>query len=104
LDAVEQGVQIIKQSKRFLEVKELDDTMRKVILYMMMTVDGFISGRNREIDWMVSLDDEKGIEMGFIDQVDAALIGHGSYKDMAGYWAAAENPATPKQEVEFAKK
>ena len=79
--------------------------MRKVILYMMMSVDGYIAGPNNELDWMVPIEDEAAIEMGLINTVDTALIGHGSYKDMAGYWpAAAENPSTSKGEAEFARK
>jgi dihydrofolate reductase len=28
-------------------------TMRKVFLYMTMTLDGFVAGPNNELDWMV---------------------------------------------------
>ena len=74
--------------------------MRKVFLYM-MTLDGYIAGPNNELDWMVPIEDEAAIEMGLINTVDIALIGHGSYKGMAGYWpAAVENPG----EAEFAHK
>jgi dihydrofolate reductase len=79
--------------------------MRKVVLYMTITVDGFLAGPNGELDWMVTLADEQAIDTGLIDQVDMALIGHGVYKDMAEHWTAAvENPATPKPEAEFAEK
>ncbi|MEO8610110.1 MAG: dihydrofolate reductase family protein [Chloroflexota bacterium] len=79
--------------------------MRKVVLYMTITVDGFLAGANGELDWGVALEDEQAIDTGLIDQVDMALIGHGVYKDMADYWTSAvENPSTPKREAEFAEK
>src|SRR5687768_16698320 len=79
--------------------------MRKVVLYMTITVDGFLAGPNGELDWMVALADEQAIDTGLIDRVDIALIGHGVYKDMAEHWTAAvENPATPTLEAEFAEK
>ncbi len=79
--------------------------MRKVILYMQITLDGFLTGPNRELDWMVPIEDEKSIEMDVIDSVDTALIGHGSYPEMSEHWTAAEaNPATPKDEAEGARK
>jgi dihydrofolate reductase len=79
--------------------------MRKVVLYMTLSVDGFLSGPNGELDWGVALEDSKAIDTGLIDQVDTALIGHGVYKDMSEHWTAAvKNPATPKLEAEFAGK
>lgn len=79
--------------------------MRKVVLYLTLSLDGFLAGPNGELDWGVALEDEKAIDTGLIDQVDIALIGHGVYKDMAEHWiAAAKNPATPKLEAEFAEK
>ena len=49
--------------------------------------------------------DEKSIEMGTIDSVDMALIGHGAYHEMAPYWTNAEAKTdTPKEEAEGARK
>lgn len=79
--------------------------MRKVVLYMTLSLDGFLAGPNGELDWGVALDDANAIDTGLIDQVDLALIGHGVYKDMAEHWTAAvKDPATPQLEAEFAGK
>jgi hypothetical protein len=37
----------------------VEDTMRKVFLYMTMTFDGFFSGPNNELDWMSQTADQE---------------------------------------------
>jgi hypothetical protein len=36
-----------------------EDTMRKVVLYMTMTCDGFFSGPHGELDWMAQTPDQE---------------------------------------------
>lgn len=64
--------------------------MRKVILFNMITLDGFFEGPNREIDWH-NVDAEFNVFA--IDQLkvaDLLLFGRVTYEMMAGYWSTAE--------------
>jgi dihydrofolate reductase len=64
--------------------------MRRVVLSMMISLDGFIAGPDLELDWMISPDPEREAEhLEFIDCVDTILIGHGVYHDMVDYWPSA---------------
>jgi dihydrofolate reductase len=64
--------------------------VRRVVLYMMTSVDGFIAGPDGDLDWMISPDPDRqaeGLEQ--LDAIDAALIGRGVYDEMAAYWPTA---------------
>ena len=64
--------------------------MRKVILFNMMTLDGFFEGPGREIDWH-NVDAE--FNTFAIDQLDAAdllLFGRVTYEMMASYWPTSQ--------------
>ena len=51
--------------------------MRKVILDLAVTLDGFIEGANGEVDWCI-LDEEMNFE-GFLSGIDTILYGRVSY-------------------------
>ncbi len=60
--------------------------MRKIILQMMVSADGYFEGPNREIDWH-NVDNEfneNAVE--FLNTVDTLLFGRVTYELMAGYW------------------
>lgn len=79
-------------------------TERKVILQMMITVDGFVAGANDEMDW-IDNDPVMG-EAHFLlaEGADAAIIGHGVYAGMSQFWPeAATNPDAPNNEAVFGK-
>jgi dihydrofolate reductase len=64
--------------------------MRRVVLYMMTSVDGFVAGSNGDLDWMISPDEGRqaeGLEQ--LDTIDTALIGRGVYDEMVRYWPTA---------------
>jgi hypothetical protein len=64
--------------------------MRSVVLSMIISLDGFIAGPERELDWMIGPDPEREAEhLQFLEHVDTMLIGHGVYHDMVGYWPTA---------------
>ena len=77
--------------------------MRKVILSIQVTLDGFIEGPNGELDWM-TMDEEVWQEVkGLMGAVDTTLFGRVAYQGFANYWpAAATNPSSPKNEIDFA--
>jgi dihydrofolate reductase len=78
--------------------------MRKIILMMSVSVDGFIEGPNREIDWHM-VDDE--LHRHFNEQAAAMggfLSGRVTHELMAGFWPTADkDPASTEPMVEFAR-
>jgi dihydrofolate reductase len=77
--------------------------MRKVIYSMMVSLDGFIEGPNRELDWVI-VDEE--LHTYINDQQSAIgtfLYGRRTYEVMVDYWPTADtNPSNPEYVVEFA--
>jgi len=78
--------------------------MRKIILMMSVSVDGFIEGPGREIDWHM-VDDE--LHSHFNEQLGAMgafLSGRVTYELMAGFWPTADqDPSSTAPMVEFAR-
>jgi dihydrofolate reductase len=78
--------------------------MGKVILSMMATLDGRVSGPHGELDWFVWKEAMDRDAARVIQRVDTMLVGYGAYKDMARYWpAAAKNANTTEGERAFAQ-
>lgn len=75
--------------------------MRKVILFMHTTLDGFVAGPNGEMDW-INVDDEMFDFAGKqTDQADTALYGRVTFEMMNGYWpTAGEQPNASKHDIE----
>jgi dihydrofolate reductase len=79
--------------------------MRKVILFMHMSLDGFVCGPNDEMDW-TTMDDD-GIGEYLIPElqktVDTMLVGRILYQGFEQYWPTVpENPASNPKLVAFA--
>jgi dihydrofolate reductase len=76
--------------------------MRKVILQMMVTLDGFVAGPNDELDWIDSDPVMGEAHFALAEGADAAVVGHAVYQGMAAYWPQiVANPAN--NEAEFGK-
>ncbi len=77
--------------------------MRKIILMMGVSLDGFIEGPNREIDWHV-VDEELHFRFNELIRLAGGFIsGRVTHELMAAYWpTAAQDPASKAPEVEFA--
>lgn len=75
--------------------------MRRVILFMHTTLDGFVAGLNGEMDW-INVDDEMFDFAGKqTDQADTALYGRVTFEMMNGYWpTAGEQPNASKHDIE----
>jgi dihydrofolate reductase len=61
-----------------------------------MSLDGFVSGPNGELDWFVYAGFVKGTEFGeyartVISSVDAILLGRLTYEEFSSYWPTAKN-------------
>jgi dihydrofolate reductase len=78
--------------------------MRNVILFMLLSLDGYVSGPNGALDWAL-MDEEAWEYIGELQsEVDAALFGRATYEGFASYWpTVAENASSPKVEREYAR-
>lgn len=84
--------------------------MRKVILSMMMSLDGFVAGPNDEMDWLPPFNDEalwKDMHKQMwenLRSVDTLLLGRATYRIWETYWpAATTNPASTKNDLDFSR-
>jgi dihydrofolate reductase len=68
--------------------------MRKVILDLAVTLDGFIEGPNGEIDWCI-MDDDMDFT-GFLSSIDTILYGRVSYDSWGNYQPDANAAETDK--------
>lgn len=63
---------------------------------MLITLDGFFEGPNRELDWHNVDDKFNEYAIGLLNNVDVLLFGRVTYQLMAGYWptpaATANDP------------
>jgi dihydrofolate reductase len=79
--------------------------MRKIIVTMWTTLDGFIAGPNGEMDWVGAFYDEAmgNYEYDLVSAADTLLLGRVTYQSFAGAWPhVPENPNAQKGEVEYA--
>jgi dihydrofolate reductase len=60
--------------------------MRKVLMFNMVTLDGFFEGPHGEIDWHRVDAEFNEFAAEQLDSVDVLLFGRKTYEMMAGYW------------------
>ena len=80
--------------------------MRKVVLSMTMTLDGFFCGPNGELDWMSQVPDQElnHDTVAFYDGIEGGFIGYPTGVGMIAYWASvAGNASAPEAEKAIAK-
>ncbi|TCN26501.1 dihydrofolate reductase family protein [Mesobacillus foraminis] len=68
---------------------------RKIMLDLAVTLDGFIEGKNGEVDWCI-MDSEMEF-MNFLDQVDTILYGRKSYELWGQFTPGPEAGETEKE-------
>jgi dihydrofolate reductase len=69
--------------------------MRKVIVSILVSLDGSFEGPNKELDWHV-WDDEMEKYMGdFLNTVDVILLGRVAYQLLANYWPSSKENLAP---------
>ncbi len=78
--------------------------MRKVILMMSVSLDGFFEGPNRELDWQL-VDEELHIHFNEqLREMGAFLDGRVTYELMTGFWPTADvDPASTEPMIDFAR-
>ncbi|HXO18991.1 MAG TPA: dihydrofolate reductase family protein [Thermoanaerobaculia bacterium] len=78
--------------------------MRKIILMMSVSLDGFIEGPHRELDWHMVDDELHNHVNEELSRMGAFLEGRVMYELMAGIWPTADkDPASTQPMVEFAR-
>ncbi len=76
--------------------------MRKLIMKMSMSVDGFVGGPNGENDWIFRSSDETSRDwvVGQMREAGLIIMGRKSFEMMAPYWPTATGPfAAPMNEI-----
>lgn len=84
--------------------QEKGTAMRKVLMMMSVSLDGFMEGPNRELDWNRVDDELHGYLNAHLATMGAFLDGRVTYELMHEYWPTAdEDPASPETVKEFAR-
>ncbi len=77
--------------------------MRQLVLFMHVSLDGFVAGVNGEMDWIKVDEDLFDYAGRQTDQSDAALYGRITYEMMEDYWpTAAEMPNASRHDKQHA--
>jgi dihydrofolate reductase len=78
--------------------------MRKVIISLHTTLDGFVAGPNGEMDWIKVDQEIFDVVATFTDEADIALYGRVTYEMMENYWpTAADQPDATKHDKEHSE-
>lgn len=76
--------------------------MRKLVLQMQVTIDGFVGGPNGELDWVFKTIDDQ-VAAWIVDRLWRAgvhIMGSRTFYDMAAYWPSSTEPyAAPMNQI-----
>jgi dihydrofolate reductase len=76
--------------------------MRKLVLKMSITLDGFVGGPNGEIDWILRNTKDQAIDwlLDTLGEASLHVMGSRTFKDMAAWWPTSDEPlAKPMNEI-----
>lgn len=82
------------------------ESTKKVILSMTMTLDGFFAGPQGELDWMAQTPDQELNDdiVEFFQRIDRGFIGYPTALGMIPYWLhVANTPSASKEERAIAE-
>ena len=71
--------------------------MKKVIFQMSISIDGYMEGPGREIDWHIVDDEFNAYAVETLKATDVAIMGRRTYELMAGYWPTADDDSVKEQ-------
>lgn len=79
--------------------------MRKIVLYMFMTLDGLVAGPNDEFDDFEPSQEEHQFANELFDLMDGAILGRITYEGFSEYWDTLDltDKTKPQAEIEFAQ-
>jgi dihydrofolate reductase len=69
--------------------------LRKLFWQMMVSLDGFMEGPNRELDWHVVSGEFVPHVTRMLGTIDAIILGRVTYQFFAGFWPTADAPEAP---------
>src|ERR1700760_4361738 len=71
--------------------------MRKLVLKMSMSLDGFVGGPDGELKWLFRNTDAEAMAwtVDTISQVGVHIMGSRTFRDMAAYWPTSTEPFAP---------
>lgn len=75
--------------------------MRKIILYMVMTLDGYLARPNNQLDWFHLPEEQDLISdiVAILDSADTWIMAYPTAPGMIAYWTAVpNNPSAPPAE------
>ena len=64
--------------------------MGRIVLQMMMTLDGMVSGRRGELDWMANDEAIERNHLARLKQAELLILGTGVIPEMSSFWTRAE--------------
>src|SRR4029453_10130458 len=71
--------------------------MRKLLSFMVVTLDGYYEGPDGEFDWPNVDDEFNEFAISQLDDIDTLVFGRATYEGMASYWptpaAREDDPA-----------
>jgi dihydrofolate reductase len=71
--------------------------MRKLVLFMHVSLDGFVAGPNGEMDWILVNEELFDFAERRTQAADTALYGRVTYEMMDAYWPTAADEPNPSQ-------
>jgi dihydrofolate reductase len=75
--------------------------MRKLLLFMHVSLDGFVAGPNGEMDWIIVDETIFDLVSTKTNESDTAMYGRVTYEMMDNYWpTAADQPGATKHDIE----
>ena len=75
--------------------------MKKLLLFMHVSLDGFVAGPNGEMDWIIADEGIFDLASTRTNEADTALYGRVTYQMMDSYWpTAADQPGASKHDIE----
>lgn len=74
--------------------------MRKVVLLINTTLDGFAAGPNGDLDWTIVDEDMWEYTMSLFDTVDTTLFGRVTYQGFESYWPTVPNSPNKTRQTE----
>ncbi len=86
--------------------KHVEESTRKVFLYMTMTCDGFFAGPHGELDWMSQTPDQELTDdiVAYFQGIDRGFIGYPTASGMIPYWLnVAKDPSASESERAIAQ-
>ncbi len=79
--------------------------MRKIIVSMWTTLDGFVAGPDDEMDWLLIDDQVQAYERELVERAGSLMLGRITHADFAGHWPqAAHNPDEPDDLKGYARR